>query len=185
MRSRRSDYLAHVEAVQQRSKQSVEQSIAERRTISRNHAAMDDAPSVGQAAADAVARFGGSWRFIIIFVLVLAAWIALNTYLLLKTGVKPFDPFPYILLNLMLSMVAALQAPVILMSQNRQGEKDRIAAQNDYEVNLKAELEIMALHEKMDHFKQQLVDMQKEQLRLLNALCSERDVAADAGIGRS
>lgn len=185
MRSRRSDYLAHVEAVQKRSKQSVEQSIAERRTISRNHAALDDAPSFGQEAADAVARFGGSWRFIIVFVLVLAAWITLNSYLLFKAGLKPFDPFPYILLNLMLSMVAALQAPVILMSQNRQGEKDRVAAQNDYEVNLKAELEIMALHEKMDHFKQQLVDMQKEQLRLLNALCIEREVATEAGIGTS
>lgn len=176
MRSRRSDYLAHVEAVQQRSKQSVEQSIAERRTISRNQAAVDDVATFGQEAADAVARFGGSWTFIIVFVLVLLAWITLNSYFLLKDGKQPFDPFPYILLNLMLSMVAALQAPVILMSQNRQGEKDRLAAQNDYEVNLKAELEIMALHEKMDHFKQQLVDMQREQLRMLNALCVEHDV---------
>lgn len=176
MRSRRRDYLAHVEAVQQRSKQSVEKSIAEKRTISRNQAAIDDETTFGQEAADAVARFGGSWTFICLFVLVLVAWISLNSYFLLRNGSKPFDPFPYILLNLMLSMVAALQAPVILMSQNRQGEKDRAAAQNDYEVNLKAELEIMALHDKMDHFKLQLVDLQKEQLRLLEALCVDRDV---------
>ena len=179
MRSRRSDYLAHVEAVQQRSKQSVEQSIAQRRTISRNSATMDDEASFGQRAADAVARFGGSWRFIILFLLVLVAWITLNAFLLLKAGSKSFDPYPFILLNLMLSMVAALQAPVILMSHNRQGEKDRAAAQHDYEVNLKAELEIIALHEKMDQFKLQLVVMQKEQLRLLNALCVERAVAIE------
>lgn len=185
MRSRRSDYLAHVEAVQQRSKQSVEQSIAERRTISRNQAAIDHEATFGQAAADAVARFGGSWTFIMLFVVVLLSWIALNSYFLLRAGRHPFDPFPYILLNLLLSMVAALQAPVILMSQNRQGEKDRLAAQNDYEVNLKAELEIMALHEKMDHFKQQLVDMQKEQLRMLNALCVQHEVDLPAAADRS
>ena len=179
MRSRRSIYLAHVEAVQQRSRQSVEQSIALRRTISRNSATMDGETSVGQQAADAVARFGGSWRFIMLFVLVLVAWITLNAFLLLKAGSKPFDPYPFILLNLMLSMVAALQAPVILMSQNRQGEKDRAAAQHDYEVNLKAELDIIALHEKMDGFKLQLVEMQKEQLRLLNALRVERAMAIE------
>lgn len=176
MRSRRSDYLAHVEAVQKRSKQSVEQSIAEKRTISRSQADLDDEATFGQLAADAVARFGGSWTFIGVFVLVLAAWVLLNSWVLLRGGGKPFDPFPYILLNLFLSMLAAIQAPVILMSQNRQGEKDRLTAQHDYEVNLKAELEIMALHEKMDAFKLQLVDLQKEQLRLLNALCTEHDL---------
>lgn len=176
MRSRRSDYLAHVEAVQKRSKQSVEQSIAEKRTISRSQADIDDDATFGQLAADAVARFGGSWAFIGMFVLVLAGWVLLNSWFLLRDGGKPFDPFPYILLNLFLSMLAAVQAPVILMSQNRQGEKDRATAQNDYEVNLKAELEIMALHEKMDAFKVQLMELQKEQLRLLNALCSDRDV---------
>jgi len=175
MRSKRSDYLAHVEAVQKRSKASVEQSIAERRTISRSQPQLDDA-TFGQRAADAVARFGGSWTFIAVFVLVLALWVGLNSWFLLRDGHKPFDPFPYILLNLFLSMLAAIQAPVILMSQNRQAEKDRLTAQHDYEVNLKAELEIMALHEKMDAFKLQLVELQQEQLRLLNALCSERDV---------
>lgn len=176
MRSKRSDYLAHVEAVQKRSKASVEQSIAERRTISRSQPQIDDDATFGQRAADAVARFGGSWAFIGVFVLVLAAWVGLNSWFLLREGHRPFDPFPYILLNLFLSMLAAIQAPVILMSQNRQGEKDRLTAQHDYEVNLKAELEIMALHEKMDAFKLQLVELQQEQLRLLNALCSERDV---------
>ena len=179
MRSKRSDYLAHVEAVQKRSKAAVEQSIAERRTISRSLPALDEA-TFGQRAADAVARFGGSWAFIGVFALVLAAWVGLNSWFLLRDGHKAFDPFPYILLNLVLSMLAAIQAPVILMSQNRQGEKDRLTALHDYEVNLKAELEIMALHKKMDEFKLQLVDMQQEQLRLLNALCSKNDV--DAGL---
>jgi uncharacterized membrane protein len=180
MRSKRSDYLAHVEAVQKRSKAHVEQSIAEKRTISRSLPAMDDDATIGQRAADAVARFGGSWAFIGVFALVLAVWVALNSWLLLRDGHKPFDPFPYILLNLMLSMLAAIQAPVILMSQNRQGEKDRLTALHDYEVNLKAELEIMALHKKMDEFKVQLLEMQQEQLRLLNALCNKNDV--DAGL---
>jgi uncharacterized membrane protein len=175
MRSKRSDYLAHVEAVQQRTKAQVEQSIAERRTISRSEPQVDDDATFGQRAADAVARFGGSWAFIGLFVLVLAGWVLLNSWFLLKDGAKPFDPFPYILLNLVLSMLAAIQAPVILMSQNRQGEKDRLTARHDYEVNLKAELEIMALHEKMDAFKLQLMELQQEQLRLLNTLCDARD----------
>ncbi|UUZ52142.1 DUF1003 domain-containing protein [Massilia sp. H-1] len=179
MRSKRSDYLAHVEAVQKRSKEAVEQSIAERRTISRSLPALDEA-TLGQRAADAVARFGGSWAFIGVFALVLTAWVGLNSWFLLRDGHKPFDPFPYILLNLVLSMLAAIQAPVILMSQNRQGEKDRLTALHDYEVNLKAELEIMALHKKMDEFKVQLLEVQQEQLRLLNALCNKNDV--DAGL---
>jgi uncharacterized membrane protein len=180
MRSKRSDYLAHVEAVQKRSKEAVELSIAERRTISRSLPQMDDDATIGQRAADAVARFGGSWAFIGVFALVLAAWVLLNSWLLLRDGHKPFDPFPYILLNLMLSMLAAIQAPVILMSQNRQGEKDRLTALHDYEVNLKAELEIMALHKKMDEFKVHLLEVQQEQLRLLNSLCASNDV--DAGL---
>jgi len=176
MRSKRSDYLAHVEAVQKRSKAAVEQSIAERRTISRSLPEMDDDMTFGQRAADAVARFGGSWAFIGLFAVVLASWVGLNSWFLLRDGHKPFDPFPYILLNLVLSMLAAIQAPVILMSQNRQGEKDRLTALHDYEVNLKAELEIMALHKKMDEFKLQLLDIQQEQLRLLNVLCAREKV---------
>ncbi len=176
MRSKRSDYLAHVEAVQNRSKAHVEQSIAEKRTISRSLPALDDDSTFGQRAADAVASFGGSWAFIGLFALVLTCWVLLNSWFLLRDGHKPFDPFPYILLNLVLSMLAAIQAPVILMSQNRQGEKDRLTALHDYEVNLKAELEIMALHKKMDEFKLQLLELQKEQIHLLNALCVRHDV---------
>ena len=176
MRSQRRDYLAHAEALQKRSNDTVAKHIAERLPISRSQSDLADVATFGQVAADAVAHFGGSWMFIGCFALVLVCWVVLNSYLLLRTGHKPFDPFPYILLNLFLSMLASIQAPVILMSQNRQGEKDRATAQNDYEVNLKAELEIMALHEKMDAFKLQLIELQHEQLRVLNALCAKHDV---------
>jgi len=167
------NYLARAEAMQKRSNDTVAQHIAEHKAITRSQLDLTDDPTLGQRAADAVARFGGSWTFIMLFTLVLVGWVVLNSYLLLRNGGKPFDPFPYILLNLFLSMLASIQAPVILMSQNRQGEIDRRNANNDYEINLKAELEIMALHEKMDQFKQQLLDMQTEQLRLLNMLCDE------------
>jgi uncharacterized membrane protein len=177
MRTKRRDYLAHAEAMQKRSKDIVAKHIAERLPISRSLPDLEDEATFGQEAADAVARFGGSWTFIGLFALVLVGWVVLNSYLLLRGGHKPFDPFPYILLNLFLSMLASIQAPVILMSQNRQGEKDRMTAQNDYEVNLKAELEIMALHEKMDAFKLQLIELQHEQLRVLNALCVKNDIA--------
>lgn len=177
MRAKRRDYLAHIEAVQKRSKDTVARHIAERKTISRSLTEFDEEATFGQEAADAVARFGGSWTFIGCFALVLVGWVALNSWLLLQQGRKPFDPFPYILLNLFLSMLASIQAPVILMSQNRQSEKDRATAQNDYEVNLKAELEIMALHEKMDEFKLQLIELQHEQLRVLNLLCEKHEIA--------
>jgi uncharacterized membrane protein len=173
---RHKDYLAHAAAIQKH-KDTVAQYIAERKPISRSLADLDQDATFGQAAADAVARFGGSWTFIGIFGLVLVGWVGLNSWLLLRNGSAPFDPFPYILLNLFLSMLASIQAPVILMSQNRQGEKDRLTAQNDYEVNLKAELEIMALHQKMDDFKLQLMELQYEQLRVLNALCEKNDIA--------
>ena len=103
----------------------------------------------GQRLADKVAGFGGSWTFISIFAVVLVIWILLNSFVLIAYR-KSFDPYPYILLNLFLSMLAAIQAPIILMSQNRQAYKDRLSAEHDYEVNLKAEIEIMALHEKID-----------------------------------
>ena len=109
--------------------------------------ASEDA-SFGQRAADQVAAFGGSWTFIMSFVAVLTIWIFVNAVGLFRT---PFDPFPFILLNLVLSCIAALQAPVIMMSQRRQEEKDRQRAENDYRINLKAELEIRLLHEKIDH----------------------------------
>ena len=158
--------------------------IAERKAISLTHAQVADSSTFGQRAADAVARFGGSWAFIGLFALVLVAWVVLNSLILGRAAGQPFDPYPYILLNLFLSMLASIQAPVILMSQNRQGEKDRIDAQHDYEVNLKAELEIMALHEKVDVLKakqwEDLIAIQSEQIRLLTQLCSERSAAARA-----
>ena len=120
-----------------------------------------------------MARFGGSWTFVGLFAAVMLAWVALNALLLVNRG-RTFDPYPYILLNLFLSMLAAIQAPVILMSQNRQSEKDRISAEHDYEVNLKAELEIMLLHEKIDALREkqwdELLQIQKEQLMLLAAM---------------
>lgn len=123
--------------------------------------------SFGQRLADNVARFGGSWTFILLFAGALLAWTAANT-LVLK---RPFDPYPFIFLNLLLSMLAAIQAPVIMMSQNRQATKDRLDAAHDYEVNLKAEIEIMALHEKLDGLRSeqiaQLLAKQQEQLALL------------------
>jgi uncharacterized membrane protein len=105
--------------------------------------------SLGERMADRVAEIGGSWGFVAGFGIVLLAWVLLNSAALRS----PFDPFPYILLNLFLSMLAAIQAPVIMMSQNRQAAKDRLQATHDYEVNLKAEIEIMALHEKLDELR--------------------------------
>ncbi|MBC7684570.1 MAG: DUF1003 domain-containing protein [Bdellovibrionales bacterium] len=177
MKPKRRDYLAHIEAEQKRSKDTVARHIAERRPISRSVTEINEEATFGQRAADAVARFGGSWTFIGCFALVLVAWVLLNSWLLINQGKKPFDPFPYILLNLFLSMLASIQAPVILMSQNRQGEIDRATSQNDYEVNLKAELEIMALHEKMDEFKIHLIELQHEQLRVLHLLCEKHEIA--------
>lgn len=164
---------APYETLDERTKR-VARHVAQRMHIARN-VAKDFAvpPSPGQRAADAVARFGGSWTFVGLFAAVMLAWVALNAFLLVSRG-RTFDPYPYILLNLFLSMLAAIQAPVILMSQNRQSEKDRISAEHDYEVNLKAELEIMLLHEKIDVLREkqwgELLQMQKEQLKLLAAM---------------
>lgn len=132
---------------------------------------LDQQATFGERLADRVATFGGSWAFIILFSVVLLAWTVLNTEVLGKTA---FDPYPYIFLNLMLSMVAALQAPVIMMSQNRQSVKDRQMAAFDYEVNLKAELEVMALHEKVDSIRNDqlmvIVAQQQQQIELLTRL---------------
>lgn len=154
--------------------QKVARHITERKHISTNLSqTFDKDATFGQRAADAVARFGGSWAFIMLFALVLIFWVLLNSYILVNYN-KAFDPYPYILLNLFLSMLASIQAPVILMSQNRQGEKDRLNAEHDYEVNLKAELEIMLLHEKVDLLREgqwsELIIIQKEQLKLLSHL---------------
>ena len=128
-----------------------------------------DKRTTGERLADQLAAFGGSWAFIGIFVSVVAAWVVVNTVLLARP--KAFDPFPFILLNLALSMIAALQAPIILMSQNRQAATDRLRAEHDYEVNLKAEMEIRSLHEKLDGLREQswaeLVRMQQEQIGML------------------
>jgi uncharacterized membrane protein len=133
---------------------------------------LEDEPShitFGQRIADKVASFGGSWTFIIFFGFFILVWIASNIYLLANKG---FDPYPFILLNLILSCLAALQAPVIMMSQNRQEEKDRERAKNDYMINLKSELEIRMLHEKLDHLmlhqQQELIEIQKVQIEMMN-----------------
>ncbi len=105
--------------------------------------------TVGQKAADSIARFGGSWTFVLSFLGVLTVWVVANSLLLASR--KAFDPYPFILLNLVLSCVAAMQAPIIMMSQNRVEERDRLRAEEDYRVNLRAEIEVQTLHEKVDH----------------------------------
>lgn len=123
----------------------------------------------GQRIADKVASFGGSWTFIISFGIFIFIWININVFWMVN---KSFDPYPFILLNLILSCIAAIQAPVIMMSQNRQEEKDRDRARKDYMINLKSELEIRTLHEKIDHLimdqQQELLEMQKDQIDLMN-----------------
>jgi len=163
--------------------QQVARYLAERKYISRNIVKESDATTTrGQRAADAVATFGGSWTFIAIFAVTLIVWVALNSFILVYYD-SIFDPYPYILLNLFLSMLAAIEAPIILMSQNRQAEKDRINAEHDYEVNLKAELEIMLLHEKVDLLREgqwsELLVIQKEQLKLLGDLTGKMPAAED------
>lgn len=131
----------------------------------------------GQRIADGIAKFGGSWTFIIAFIFILVAWISLNT---LPLFFEPFDKFPYILLNLALSCLAAIQAPIILMSQNRQTERDRVEADNDYEVNVKSEVEIHLLHEKIDYLMeskwQHLTELQQLQIELLQELIKQNQI---------
>ena len=132
--------------------------------------------SFGQKIADKVASFGGSWTFIISFAVFIFVWISLNVFWLLNKG---FDPYPFILLNLLLSCLAALQAPVIMMSQNRQEEKDRERAKKDYMINLKSELEIRTLHEKIDHLiinqQQELMEFQKIQIEMMSDILSKME----------
>lgn len=129
----------------------------------------------GQRVADRLAGVAGSWTFIILFCSLIVAWIIVNTVILLS---RPFDPYPFILLNLALSCLAAIQAPVIMMSQGRQEARDRLHAVRDYQVNLKAELEIHLLHQKIDHLLsrqwERLVEIQEVQLELMNELRSRR-----------
>ena len=122
--------------------------------------------SFGDRFADAIARVGGSWTFIISFIVFLILWTLGNAWML---GHEGFDPYPFIFLNLILSMVAALQAPVIMMSQNRQSQRDRLDAAHDYEVNLKAEIEIMALHEKLDELRHSEIITVRDDVAKLSA----------------
>lgn len=154
----------------------VVESLIHRGQVSRNlNRERQDTRTFGEKLADRVAAFGGSWTFIIIFGSVLLGWVFLNSYILLNRG---FDPYPYILLNLFLSMLAAIQAPIIMMSQNRQEAKDRQNAEHDYEINLKAELEICEIQEKLDELSQQkweaLLEIQQQQIKLLEKLVREQ-----------
>lgn len=128
----------------------------------------------GQKLADKVAAFGGSWTFILSFGSFILLWILLNVLLFVN---KNFDPYPFILLNLILSCIAAMQAPVIMMSQNRQESKDRKRAQEDYMINLKSELEIRTLHEKVDHIlisqRQEFIEIQKVQIEMLSDIMND------------
>lgn len=152
--------------------QQVLRQIAAKAAISRNVGADYQRDlTFGERVADRVAAFGGSWTFIGLFLSVMAAWIVLNVALIRR----PPDPYPFILLNLCLSLVAAIQAPIIMMSQNRQAAKDRLTMEHDYEVNLKAELEIMSLHEKVD-------DIRMRQLNEHFARIEERLAAIEAAL---
>ncbi len=157
-----------------------------RRSVSRNIAReFDTGLSFGERLSDRVAAIGGTWTFIVVFLFVLVLWMLVNSYLLRNTA---FDPFPYILLNLCLSCVAAIQAPIIMMSQNRASASDRMQAEHDYEVNVRSELEIMQMHEKLDQMRERdwatLVELQNRQIDLLQKLLARAtgmdESAADA-----
>lgn len=151
------------------------QSIVDRELISENvDNRLDQKESLGARLSDKIAKFGGSWGFIISFFLILVLWMAINIILLSNKG---FDPYPFILLNLVLSCLAAIQAPIIMMSQNRQEEKDRERALHDYQVNLKAEIEIRQLHEKIDHILlqqgQKLIEIQEIQMEMMEEISNK------------
>ncbi|MDO5570175.1 MAG: DUF1003 domain-containing protein [Bacteroidales bacterium] len=135
---------------------------------------IDSKLTLGQKAADKIAEFGGSWAFIIVFFLILLGWIILNGIILTH---KSFDPYPFILLNLVLSCLAAVQAPIIMMSQNRVEQKDRMRGENDFKINLKAELEIKLLHEKLDHLSMHqnkiLFEVQQMQIEYMEDILKE------------
>jgi len=151
-------------------------SLAERELLSKNiNIEFERDLTFGEKMADKVAEIGGSWGFIFAFAVVVAAWIIINSLFLLKA---PFDPYPYILLNLVLSCLAAIQAPIIMMSQNRQDAKDRLRSEHDYKVNLKAELEIRHLNERIDlllrHQWQRLLEIQQIQIDILEEFANRR-----------
>jgi uncharacterized membrane protein len=153
----------------------VMRSLKEHELVSTNiNAEFNRKLTFGEHMADKLAVYAGSWRFISIFLAVLLLWICINTVVLIQ---KPFDPYPFILLNLILSCIAAIQAPIIMMSQNRQEAKDRLRSEHDYRVNLKAELEIRHLHEKIDHLLmtqwQRLLEIQEVQTELMEELADK------------
>ena len=155
----------------------VVKSLRDQELLSKNiNAEFDTKPSAAGMLSDNIARFGGSWKFISTFFLLILVWIGINTFVFVR---KPFDPYPFILLNLVLSCVAALQAPIILMSQNRQEAKDRLRSEHDYKINLKAELEIRHLNAKMDqlltHQWKHLLEIQKIQLEIMEKFSEQRD----------
>ena len=156
-------------------RQVLEQAIGKRTLAQDASELFDTKTTFGQRLADGVARFGGSWTFLIGFAVLLTIWVVFN--LILSTSAP--DPYPFIFLNLLLSMLAAVQAPVIMMSQNRQAAKDRLVTSHDYECNLKAEIEIMALHDKVDRMREDdlksLILKQQEQLDLLLRLVGQVD----------
>jgi uncharacterized membrane protein len=180
MRKKPEDVAKHLlnkewDALEDAEKKVIEQFI-ERKPITHNaskHYA--EKFTFGEKIADKVAAFGGSWTFIIIFFVILFLWVILNTLVLVT---KPFDAYPFIFLNLVLSMLAAVQAPIIMMSQNRQAAKDRMSAEHDYEVNLRAELEIIGLHHKIDELREikwiELIEIQQKQIDLLEKIVSEK-----------
>ena len=152
------------------------QQLVHRASIARDvHTDYEGTLTIGQRVADKVAEFGGSWTFILLFGGAMALWLIVNTIIL---ATRPFDPYPFILLNLILSTIAALQAPVIMMSQNRQASKDRLVQQHDYEVNLKAEIEILALHDKLDEIRHkqfvELLEIQQTQIDMLSGLAGPK-----------
>lgn len=163
-----------------------------RQVIHRRHTARDisrdaeESATFGERIADRVATFGGSWPFIFLFSAILIFWVVLNSYILVHIG-DPFDPYPYILLNLFLSMLAAVQAPVIMMSQNRQAVKDRADQRHDYEVNLKTEMELMQLHEKIDvtvhESLMRVIEAQERQIAMLTSVVMRLEALADHSAG--
>ena len=162
--------------------QKVKESISDEELLSKSSEdKYDTKVTFGENLADKVADFGGSWKFISIFGVLIIGWIIFNSLTLLSS--KPFDPYPYILLNLMLSCLAALQAPIIMMSQNRQETKDRLRSEYDYKVNLKAELEVQNLNEKLDFLIniqwRNLLDVQQMQIDMLDEIKKDIDKEDD------
>lgn len=161
-------------------KMEVAESLLRQETITKNLDKEFEAKTTrGERIADKVAAFGGSWTFIIIFGIILFTWMGINTTFVLR---KPFDPFPYIFLNLILSCLAAIQAPVIMMSQNRQESRDRMRSENDYKTNLKAELEIQHINEKIDKLIndqwKHLLEIQQMQMEMIEELTKARNASS-------